>query len=120
MMQLSLLDALRSAPIIRPVAPYGSVVQGEATETLRLPHARGGLDRARIGLHQHVDGLWMWSTNWCANGGGSGYKVGPKWGNFARSRDDALHYAVAELEKRIGSPESAVTKDILKWSRGLQ
>lgn len=120
MMQLSLLDALRAPPVVRYISPDGPVVQGDPDEALCLPHPRMAWDRARVELHRHTDGLWMWSASWHANGSGSGYKVGPKWGRFAETRDDALHYAVGEIEIRIGTPDHPDEAAILTWARGLQ
>lgn len=95
--QPSLLDMMRGAPIIRPVDPLGEVIQGDPDEVLRLKHSRLAWDITRIELHQHSDGLWMWSVS-CAGGG---YRVGPKWGKFAATRDDALHHAAQELIEKM-------------------
>lgn len=117
--QLSLFDVLRGPMIVRPCDGFGPVVQGEADETMILPHPRLAWDRARIELHQHTDGLWMWSVSLSGdNGCGGGYKVGPKWGRFAASRDDALHYAVQEARDKIGGRPGFA--DHLKWLDGLQ
>lgn len=105
MEQLDLFSALRQPAIIRPVDPMGSVVQGDPDETLTLPHPRLAWHLARIELHRHSDGTWMWSASMC----GGGYKVGPKWGRFAATRDDALHWAVEELLER----------QAVRWSDGL-
>lgn len=86
------------------VDPKGPVIQGDPDITLILPHPRLAWPLARIELHQHDDGRWMWSASIC----GGGYKVGPKWGRFADTRDDARRLAAAELLERIDKrrPES--------------
>lgn len=92
-MQLSLLDLMQPEPILRPVEPDGSVITGAVDITLRLPHPRLAWDLARIELHQHDDGLWMWSVHIC----GAGYKVGPKWGKFAETQASATYHAASEM-----------------------
>lgn len=94
--QMSLLDMMRAPAIIRPVDGSGHVVQGPVAEVLTLPHPRMAWPLARIELHPHDDGLWMWS----ASSAGGGYRVGVKWGKFAETRDDAAHYAARELLDR--------------------
>lgn len=89
MQQLSLFDTLRSPAIRKPVEPHGGVVQGEPDAVYRLRHPRLAWDRATIELHQHTDGLWMWSASFYCDNSGGGYRVGPKWGRFAETRDDA-------------------------------
>lgn len=79
------------------VDPDGPVVQGEPHEMLTLPHPRLAWPLAEIQLHRHEDGRWMWGVT----GAGGGYKVGPKWGKFAATRDDARRHAAAELLERI-------------------
>lgn len=117
--QPSLFDLMRGQMIVRPCDGDGPVVQGEADETLILPHPRLAWDRARIELHLHSDGLWMWSVSVAGDGGcGGGYKVGPKWGRFAESRDDALAFAIAEARAKIGGQIGF--QDHLKWLSGLQ
>ncbi|MBT0780551.1 hypothetical protein [Paracoccus sp. pheM1] len=122
--QLSLFDALRQPPVMRPVEPSGTVVQGEIDETLTLPHPRLAWPLARIELHQHVDGLWMWSVSMA----GGGYRVGPKWGKFAQSRDDARSYACDELLERCARVRDCASilmspvqlGQIQAWARGLK
>lgn len=122
--QLSLFDAIRAPRVIRPVEPYGEVVKGEVHETLILPHPRLVWHLAEVELHQHADGLWMWSVSSV----GSSYKVGPKWGKFAQTRDDALSYARDELLERVAkvrNPESVLISSkqlaqIAAWARALQ
>lgn len=122
--QASLLDLLRSPPVARPVDPDGPVVQGEPDETLTLPHPRMAWPLARIELHRHDDGLWMWSVSSACT---SSYKVGPKWGRFAQTRDDALFHAAQELLSAIGRLSdisglfisAAQVREIDRWARGL-
>jgi hypothetical protein len=114
-----LLDLMRAPPIKRPCDPNGEVVRGEVDETLTLPHPRGGWHRARIELHRHTDGLWMWGTNVDADGYGGGYRVGPKWGNFAQTRDDALHWAVQEILDRLKNKTDPAAQNIRDWAQGL-
>ena len=122
--QMSLMDLMRAPPQLRPVDPDGPVIQGEPHETLRLPHPRLAWDMARIELHRHTDRLWMWS----AGDAGGGYRVGPKWGRFAATRDDALHYAarelIARMERMIARPHGyAITpaqmRQTIAWAEGL-
>ena len=120
--QLSLFDALRSPPIKRHVKPHGDVVQGEPHEVLLLPHPRWAFPRCRIELHPHCDSTWMWSVSIASDDGtGTSYRVGEKWGNFAVTRDDALHYALKELETKLAgwaSPCKSIPK-IREWARSL-
>lgn len=74
---------------------------------------------ADIKLHRHDDGLWMWSVAFCCDGEGSGYQVGPKWGKFAETRDDALFYAIAEMRTRLEARKSADAIKILTWLETL-
>jgi hypothetical protein len=102
MTQLSLFDALRAPPIIRPVQPRGHVLQEEPEYTLVLPsQGKRVWPNACIEIHPTADGLWMWSTSFNTGTTGSTYRVGEKWGHFARSRDDALHYAIEEMRSRV-------------------
>ncbi|MCD1620829.1 hypothetical protein K7H20_22480 [Salipiger manganoxidans] len=111
-------------PRLEPVDPNGPVIQGEPDIVLRLPHSRLAWALAEIELHQHEDGRWMWATGTC----GGGYKVGPKWGKFAATQQEATRYAAAELLDRArrlaASPSSyCVTKpqakSIADFARGF-
>lgn len=63
----------------------------------------------------------MWSTNMQTETRGGGYKVGEKWGKFAETRDDALHYAINELRERLAECASdASVPRILAWLKGLR
>lgn len=123
--QLDLFAALRSPAIRLPCDPHGPVIQGECDESLVLPHPRLAWPLAQIDLHRHTDGLWMWGISKA----GGGYRVGPKWGRFAATRDDALHWAVQELLDWHGSrknpPDSifltpAQFAKIRTWAEGLR
>ena len=124
--QLSIFDALREPMIRQPVDPHGSVLQGEAQESFRLPHPRYARDYAMIELHPAASGLWMWGVSLQTDAGfGCGYKVGEKWGRFARSRDDALHYAVEEIKGRLANQSCDLRhcpsiKKIIAWAEDLK
>jgi len=70
---------------------------------------------------QHDDGRWMWATGTC----GGGYKVGPKWGNFAATQQEATRYAAAELldaAQKLGSGHcvtAAQLESIKAFARGF-
>ncbi|RWX72512.1 hypothetical protein [Mesorhizobium sp. M2A.F.Ca.ET.039.01.1.1] len=114
-----LFDALHKPPVIVPVDRDGPVVQGEADVSFVLPHKRLAWHQAEIELHRHDNGLWMWSASFNCGGHGSSYKVGAKWGKFAESKDDALFYAVQEIERRLEKSDGPEATAILKWARGL-
>lgn len=119
MMQASLFDVLHNPAVILPVDADGPVVQCNPDEVLRFAHPRLASDRARIELHRHDNGLWMWSTGWNCNDSGSSYRVGPKWGKFADNRDDALFYAVGELKRALDAKNTAESREILAWAASL-
>lgn len=119
MQQLGLFDTLHAPPVILPVDRDGPVVQGDVDETLALPHPRLAWNRAEIELHRHDNGLWMWSASWHCDMGGSSYRVGPKWGKFAETRDDALFYAVCEIRDRLRDKDGADAAQILAWGATL-
>ncbi len=94
----NLLDLMQAPPEIEPVDPDGDVVQGRPDEVLTLAHSRiRHLSSAEIELHRHTDGRWMWSVSYHFCDRGGSYKVGPKWGRFARDRQSALYWATQEL-----------------------
>lgn len=112
-----LLDLMREPIVVRPVEPLGPVVQ-EPQE--RLTFGGTGTRMAAIELHPSAGG-WMWSTSFHIPDAGAGYRVGEKWGRFACTRDDALHYAVEELRGRLAEHSACqVAKQILAWARGLR
>lgn len=119
--QLSLFDLIAPKAIIRPVEPYGSVIdEQEIDEVLRFKHPKMAWDRCRIELHQHMDGLWMWSTSCCTNSESYGYRVGPKWGKFADRKCDALWLAVEEIKQRFLNRGGTQGRQILKWAEQLR
>jgi hypothetical protein len=119
--QLNMFDLMVQASEIRPIDPYGPVVEGPADHTLRLEHPKMAWDIATIEIHRCQESRkWMWSTASHTRDGGGGYKVGPKWGKFAPSASDALHWAKDELFKRIGGRASAKEKlEIETWAAQL-
>ena len=120
--QLSLFDAMRAPPIIRPVDPDGRVVQGRTCHLFALKYITLPWERARIEVHPSREGLWMWSTNYNTGYGMSGYKVGEKWGKFAATDEDALHYAVEELRDRMSRDQhkhKIEARHILAWASAL-
>lgn len=119
MIQLNLLDLLYKPMVTKPVNLELGVLSGEADITFTLPHKRLAWDQAKIELHQHLDGQWMWSVSFNAGNHGAGYKVGPKWGKFAESKSDALFYASNELRFRLGDKNDRETKLILEWLNSL-
>jgi len=109
-------------PLLQPVDPDGDVVHGSPDLTLRLPHPRLAWDLATIQIHQHEDNTWMWAVS-CAGGG---YKVGPKWGRFAATQEEATRFAAAELlEKAQGRSSQGMSiserehQSILDFARGF-
>lgn len=120
MSQLSMLDLMRPAPVRLSVEPHGDVVKGPVTRKHVLPHPRMAWDSATIELHKHKDGSWMWGTNYHLDGGeGSGYRVGPKWGKFAPTEEDALYWACDELRQRLEGKDSKCARRVLEWINGL-
>lgn len=115
MQQLSLFDTLRTPAIRKPVEPNGRVLQGDPDVVFRLKHPRLAWDRARIELHQHTDGLWMWSASFHCDNFGGGYRVGAKWGRFAQTRDDALFYAASEIEESLKGKPGKDASLVLAW-----
>lgn len=119
----TLLDLMRAPPLRVPVDRDGPVVQGDPDEVLEwMPNPRQLWRHARIELHREPEG-WMWSVSFSGCGGGSSYKVGRKWGRFAASRDDALHYAIEELRERMSrrhDDDDATARAIMAWAGGLR
>lgn len=121
--QFSMFDLWHPVPVRLPLDPYGEVVQGAPDETLTLPHPCMAWPLARIELHRHTDGRWMWS----ASAAGSSYKVGPKWGRFAGERDTALCAAAREildLAERVTAPDgfcisAAQLRQVKEWAERL-
>lgn len=122
MQQLGLFDALRAPPVRVPVDADGPVLDAKLDPdfTFTLPHPRMAWHRAEIEVHQHTNGLWMWSTSFTADMCGGGYRVGAKWGKFAQSRDDALFYACEELQQRLEGKDTPDVVLIRRWMQGLK
>jgi hypothetical protein len=114
---MNLLDLMRAPMIVQPVDAYGHVVQGDPEETLTWSR---GYRFARIELHRADGGLWMWATGFSLADMGCGYKVGAKWGRFAVSRDDALHYAVCELTDRLSKAIDSDKGLAIAWAGQLR
>jgi hypothetical protein len=68
----------------------------------------------KIELAMH-DGLWMYGTAYdnSTNFYHTGYRVGPKWGRFSQTRDEAISLAKKELE------EIAVKREHFKEATAL-
>lgn len=120
MTQLSFLDAIDPppTPIAGSVDPNGHVIPSqEVQERIILRHPKMAWHSAEIELHQHIDGLWMWSGSACSCDGGFSYGVGPKWGKFARTRRDALWLAADEIENRLNrrNEPSKEHQRIVRW-----
>ena len=130
MTRLPLLDRTHAPVAAPPADPHGPVIPlEEIDEILRLPMRRRAGDQARIELQRDREsGLWMWATCYALDdgntffGGGrcSGYQVGPKWGNFAATRETALHCAISELLSRIETYDTPQTRRIRTWLEGLR
>lgn len=114
--QLSMFDLFRPAPLLRVVDPDGLVVSGRIHTVLRLPHpCQKQHDLARIEIHPH-ENYWMWATAFNLELGGSGYRVGPKWGLFAVSMEDAIYYAVHELRNGVARYDKSKSRiAIERW-----
>lgn len=114
--QLSMLDLFRPEPSRRGVDPDGMVITGCIHTILWLPHPRqkhGELARIEVHPHEH---RWMWATAFSLEYGGSGYRVGPKWGHFADSIEDAIFWAVRELQTGIARyGQSKGRTEIERW-----
>ena len=121
MSRMPLLDVLHAPATIMPVDPHGATIpRSEIDEILRLPMKRYVGDQARIQLHRDrgLD-LWMWATWHEVEHGGGGYRVGPKWGKFAETRESALHWAINELLDRIADYDTPQARRIRTWLEGL-
>ncbi len=121
MSTLPLLDGMVPPPVtVDDVGPDEGVVAGDVDEVLALPQPRMAWDAARIEMHRdRTRDLWMWSVCFRLETHGGGYRVGPKWHNFAETRDAALHWAITELLARIAACDSAMARRIRSWAEGL-
>lgn len=111
---------MRPVEIIRrPVEPHGQVIQDDSAIEL-FEHGGGKLKPSgrlaagiTIEVAQHTDGLWMWSASGSIGTGYWGYRVGPKWGKFTGSREDAITAACNEIAERQPPP------DVMIWLEQL-
>lgn len=119
MQQLTIFDVIRRPAVIVAVDPDGPVIKGEVDAVYRLPHPRLAWDYATIEIHQHDNGLHMWSASFHADQGGKSYRVGPKWGNFAETREDAIYYAACEILARAHG-EGRETAAVRNWATAIR
>ena len=115
--QLSMFSLFRPEPVRRAVDPQGMVISGRVHTVLRLANPKEpDWDIARVEIHPY-DGRWMWATAFSIDGqGGNGYRVGPKWGKFAASMEDAIYWAVQELQSAIAKYARSKHRDeIERW-----
>lgn len=97
MKQLDLFFEPPPAPATRRIDPDGWVcTDDQIFDTIKLGDYRTGL---RIELAKH-EGRWMWGTEFHTPTAGCGYRVGPKWGNFADTLRSALMQACDEIRAR--------------------
>jgi hypothetical protein len=113
--QLNLFAAIRQPPVMLSVNVDGPVLQTEPDLTITLPHPRMAWDRARLEIHRHTNGLWMWSASFQIENQSASYRVGEKWGKFASTKSDAIFYAVEELESKLTGHSSDDAKRIRDW-----
>lgn len=111
-----------------PIDANGDVVQGDVDYTFILPSSiqpNASLtvwNLAEIEIHRHDDGRWMWGVTHP----GGGYRVGPKWGNFADSAEAALIAGTEELIERMNSRSfdglitPAQVKQVIAWANDLR
>lgn len=120
---LPLLDLMRPVYMRWPVDPDGHVIEGEPLETLVLRDAKSRHLYAAIELHPSDDGRWMWATQFTLRDSGGGYKVGPKWGRFAATRDAALRCGAEEIIERLDERHSGerdpFVRKVKAWALGL-
>lgn len=95
-MQLNLFASERRQLIVVPCDPNGPTCSdNEIVEAIKLTDKRVTV---RIELARYGE-FWMFSTSLDHPNGGYCYRVGSKWGVWARSRDDAMFFAIHELLK---------------------
>jgi hypothetical protein len=130
MMEPSLFDTLRGPPIITAIdcdAPWQPFKEPVA-EVLTLPRKKTewkGCNLCEIKLHPwQLDGetVWMWSTSFATFTGdcyGAGYGINPHNRQFAHTRDDALFFAVREVQSQLAGRGGADVAAITKWVDAL-
>ena len=118
---LPLLDLMFGPAIERPKTHDDGVVLDPDEEfTLPMPR-RKYLDAARIQLHRHTNGLWMWSVSFSFTRNGFWSQVGARDGKFAQTREAALHYAVQELLGYCAEfPNDKIARATAAWARRLK
>lgn len=118
MRQASMFDVTGFTPVPSDMM----VVSGAAREVFTLLRSSNAIPYAVIELHQHNDGRWMWSSSFnLSNGSGRCYKVGPKWGNFAASRSEAMVRAKREMLQEMGGSEACGSVSRIKsWMKELE
>lgn len=116
--QLSLLDLLGPQLLVRPVDPDGQVV-AKPDEEFTLVNGAATWERVRVQLHEAPEG-WMWGTSTAIGGTGCSYQIGPKWGRFACSRDEALLFARQEVLAVCNrGPADAWSRRVQRWVLAL-
>jgi hypothetical protein len=59
--------------------------------------------------------MWMWGWSFLIdNDRGGGYRVGPKWGKFAMSIEDAIYWACRELRQAIADGRNGKSKKMIE------
>ncbi len=101
-MQFDLFPATEPVLIKVPCDPDGHVCKD--AEILETIHLRD--NKVEIWIELARDGeRWMFSASVQTNISYSGYRVGKKWGKFAHSRADAIHFAAEEIKARSAGKE---------------
>lgn len=99
MKQLGLFDTPPDAPTVLKFGRWGR-----------------GFPIVTVEVGQHEDGRWMWATDIYTGTYGYGYKLNPKWHNFAATRREALDKAKHEVACRMSHKDRKATA---KWLEGL-
>lgn len=84
----------------------GTLADGALIEEIRWGTFKGkgwSCPVIAIQLAQHTDNSWMWAHTIYSASVGSSYRIGPKWGKFAPTREQALCAAIEEIRHRIGT-----------------
>jgi hypothetical protein len=113
MMQLDLFHE----PTSRPRAlrtPYGVVCPSEHRHVERFIRDTGSLKTAvSIEIAEHC-GYWMWATTLKGGDQYSSYRVGPKWGNLAEPRSEAIAKAIDECRTKAATfPDGKKINELL-------
>lgn len=82
---------------------YGVVCPSEHRHVETIMRDVGSLKTAvSIQVAEHC-GYWMWSTSIRSGDQYSGYRLGPKWGNFAETRSEAVQRGIDECRAKAAS-----------------